>query len=107
MMNKHVDYFEAIIQIRPYAEEVESWIEKQIKKRNDVTISKRLLVRGGLDLYISSQRFARSLGPKLKKVFKGEVKITKKLFSVNRMTSKRIYRATVLLRLKEKEPKND
>lgn len=106
MMNKHIDYFEAILQLRPYSKEVENWIEKQVKKRKDVVISKKLFVQGGLDIYMSSQRFARTLGPKLKKVFKGEVKITKKLYSVNKITSKKIYRGTVLFRLKQTDVKN-
>ncbi len=94
-------YFEAIIQLRPYDDKVYEYIEKAIEKRKGVFISRIDQLKTGIDIYISSQRFARSLGAKLKKQFKGELKNTKKLFTLDRMTSKKVYRATVLFRLKE------
>ncbi len=106
-MEKHKNYFEATIQLRPYKIEVDSWIEKQINKREDVFISRKVKVKGGIDIYLSSQRFARALGNKLKKAFKGELKMSRTLFTQNRMTSKRVYRVTVLFRLKEEENFND
>ena len=51
-----------------------------------------------MDLYLDSMKLAVQIARKLKKVFKGELKITTKLFSVSRETSKRINRVTVLFR---------
>lgn len=101
-------YYEGVIQLRPSDPEVIHFIENQIRKRKGVVfISKVVKQKTGVDLYISSQRFARNLGEKLKKSFKGELKITSTIFSKNRITSREIFRATVLFRLAPKENKED
>lgn len=94
----HKDYFEAIIQIRPRDVEILSFINNQIKKRGNVFISKIVDKKEGVDLYISDQRFARSIGKKLKESFKGELKTSRKLHSRNMIKSKNIYRVTVCFR---------
>ncbi|HLC22500.1 MAG TPA: NMD3-related protein [Candidatus Nanoarchaeia archaeon] len=98
-------YFEAVIQLRPYNNEVYLFIEHEIKSRKGVFISKIEELKTGIDIYISSQRFARStLGPKLKRKFKdGELKITRKMHTQDRMTSKKLYRATILFRMPKDE----
>jgi nonsense-mediated mRNA decay protein 3 len=107
-MNKEVysknQYFEAVIQLRPFDEEVMRFIENQVKKRKDVFISKVEKLKTGVNLYISSQRFARSLGQKMKKSFKGELKITKTLHTRDKLRSKDLYRATILFRLDQTKP---
>ncbi len=95
------NYFEAIIQLRPYNDDVFSFIEEAISKREGVFIFKIVQLKTGIDIYMSSQRLARSLGAKLKKKFKGELKVTRKLHTVSRMNSRKLYRATVLFRMKE------
>lgn len=105
-MMKHDNYFEATLQLRPYNKEIDSWIEKQVNKREDVWIAKKVKVQGGIDIYLSSQRFTRALGNKLKRSFKGELKMSRKLFTQSRLTSKRVYRVTVLFRLKKEEENN-
>lgn len=92
-------YFEAVIQLRPFDKEVIQFIENQIKKRDGVFISKVEKVKTGINLYISSQKFARTLGKRLKKSFKGELKITKTLHTRDKLKSKDLYRGTVLFRL--------
>ncbi len=94
-------YYEAIIQLRPATEELLNFVERQVAKRKDVWISKIVEHKTGIDLYISSRKFARALGMKLKRSFKGELKITKSLYGVDRQTSKRIWRVTVLFRLRK------
>jgi len=91
-------YYEAIIQIRPQREEVIAFALANIAKRKDVFISKTIKLKTGIDIYISSQRFARALGVQLKRRFRGEVKITRRLYGVSRETSKTLYRVTVLFR---------
>ena len=98
---RYPSYYEAIIQLRPFDEEVLNFINKQISERKDVFISKIEKLKTGVDLYLSSQRFAIALGKKLKKSFGGEIKITRKLHTVSKKTGKRVYRVTVLFR-KEK-----
>ena len=94
-------YFEAIIQLRPYDDKVFDYIENAIHKRKGVFISRIDELKTGIDIYVSSQKFARALGAKLKRQFKGELKVTKKLHTEDRLTSKKLYRATVLFRLKK------
>ncbi|MBI4447972.1 hypothetical protein HY643_03250 [Candidatus Woesearchaeota archaeon] len=96
-------YFEAIIQLRPFDEEVFRFIEKQIMAKGKVTIAKIVEQKTGIDIYISSRKFAKALGKKFKQTFKGEVKMSPKLFSRDKLTSKDLYRLTVLLRLKPKD----
>ena len=100
--SRHPEYYEAILQIRPAKDSVLDFIREQIKKKDNVHISKVIDQKTGVDIYLDNQRYTRTvLGPQLKKRFKGELKISKTLFGRNKMTSKLIYRATVLFRLKE------
>src|SRR3989344_2668688 len=92
-------YFEGILQLRPLNKEILDYVKKQIDKSNCL-ISKEFNLKYGTDLYLTSQRFTVSLGRKLKRVFKGEVKISRSLFTTSRFTSKKVYRVTVLFRLK-------
>jgi len=96
------DYFEAILQIRPKNKEVLDFIKKQVEKRENDWIAKQEELKYGVDLYISTRKFAIVLGRKLKKSFDGELKVSKKLFKVSRQTSKKVYRVTVLFRVKTK-----
>ncbi|MBL7054224.1 hypothetical protein ISS05_00535 [Candidatus Woesearchaeota archaeon] len=94
----HKDYFEGILQLRDPNEEVFEFIQNQIEKRSDVFITKALKVNNGIDLYITSQKYLQALGKKLKKHFKGELKISSKLHTKSRQTSKNLYRVSVLFR---------
>lgn len=94
----HSNYYEAIIQLRPLKQSILDFIITDIKKRDDVKITKIEKLKTGIDLYLTSQRFARALGKKLKKSFKGELKTSRSLHSTDRNTSKKLYRVTVLFR---------
>ena len=97
--NKRPDYYEAIIQIRPYSEEVLDFINELMRGRPDVFVSKAIRLKTGVDLYFSSQRYARNtLGPQLRKKFGGELTVTRTIFGRNHMSSRVIYRATILFR---------
>lgn len=95
----NLSYFEAIIQLRPYNTEVLNFVKKKIEKRENVEISKEVKLKTGIDLYLTSQRFARALGKKLKKTFKGKLVLTRKLHTISKKTGKPLYRVTVLFRL--------
>ena len=92
-------YYEAVLQLRNPNKEAVHCIENAINKRKDVFIAKKVKVTNGIDFYISSQRFTKSLGKLLKKSFKGELKESRKLFGFDRQKSKQIYRGTVLFKL--------
>ena len=95
------DYYEAIIQLRPKSKAVLDFIRKLVKDRDGVLIAKEVFIKTGVDIYITSQKYARSIGKKLKDNFNGDLKITKTLHTKDRLTSRTIYRGTVLFRLKE------
>ena len=97
--DKHKDYFQAILQLRPDDEKVVNFVLKQIKERKNVSISKQINLKTGLDLYISDQKFTRSLGKKLKKIFKGKLILSRKLHTRDKQTSRNVYRVTVCFRL--------
>lgn len=100
---RHAEYYEAIIQLRPATKELVSFVMNRIKERPSVTISKVKEFDYGIDIYVSSQSYARAIGKKLKHAFKGDLKVTRTLHTTDRMTSKLVYRGTILFRLKPKE----
>ena len=57
-----------------------------------------------MDFYLSSNSFAIALGRALYDKFGGELKISKKLFSQHKSTSKLLYRMTVLFRMAQFSP---
>lgn len=91
-------YFEGTLQLRNPSEEIFSMVLNQINHDAHVWIAKEEFHREGVDLYLSSNKFLLQLGKKLKKSFKGKVVISRRLFTQNKMTSKFVYRMTVLFR---------
>ena len=92
------DYFQGILQLRDINDEILGFVHNQIKKRGDVAVTRTVKLADGLDLYITSQRFIRVLGKKLKDSFGGELKISSKLHTRNRQ-GKDLYRVNALFRL--------
>lgn len=91
------DYYQGILQLRDVDEEALNFVRNQIKKREDVAISKIVKFPNGMDFYITSQKFIRILGKKLKESFGGELKISSKLHTRSRH-GKDLYRVNVLFR---------
>lgn len=97
--NSASNYYEAILQLRPYDKKVMDYIENQIMKNPNMFVSKAEELKSGIDLYFTDQKLTLALARKLKHVFKGEIKISKKLHTLERTNSKRVYRVTILFRL--------
>jgi len=97
--DKHAKYYEGILQLRNPSKELIKYVYKRIDKDNQAWVSQEKKVRGGIDLYLSSQKYLRQLGKKLQERFPGVLKTSRKLFTVQRGTGKRLYRVTVLFRL--------
>src|SRR3989344_799507 len=95
--------FEAKLQLRPNNKEVLDFVYAQIENRNDCLIAKEEKLKTGIDLYLTSQKFTQILGRRLKKKFGGIMILSRSLYGVNRMTSKKVYRVTVLFRLEKKD----
>ncbi len=92
-------YYEGILQLRNPSKEVIKKLKELAKAKKDAYIAKEEKVRGGVDFYLSSWRYLIELGNKLRKKYGGEIKISRKLWGVNKQTSKRVYRVVFLLRL--------
>ncbi len=60
-------------------------------------ITKSEKFSNGVDLYMTSQKFIRSLGKKLKDNFGGELKVSSKLYTQNKQ-GKELHRVNVLFR---------
>lgn len=97
-MLPRANYYQGILQLRDVNEEIISFVRNQLKKRGDVFITKTVKNPNGVDLYITSQKFIRILGKKLKDSFGGELKISSKLHTRNKQ-GKELYRVNVLFRL--------
>ena len=97
----HNNYYEATLQIRPFNQKVLQYVVNEVEKRKDVFIAKTEELKTGVDIFLSSQRFTRTLGKKLKDRFEGALTISKKINRRDRQTGGILYRATVLFRLKQ------
>ncbi len=92
-------YFEAILQLRPARQDVIDFILHAIEANKKVWISKTVDHKTGIDLYLSSNIFAKYIGQKLKKRFKGTLHYSSTVHTTDKMTSKQLFRVTVLYRL--------
>ena len=91
------NYYQGILQLRDVNEDVVDFVYTQVKKRNDVAISKTVKLPNGFDFYMTSQKFLRALGKKLKESFGGEMKMSARLHT--KKNGKDLYRVNVLFRL--------
>ena len=102
---KHALYFEAIIQLRPLNKELVNLIRRDAEK-NKVVISKELTEAYGTDIYLSSKKFAMAIAKRFKKRFHAQIRVTKKVHTIDRQTSKELSRLTILIKLRESTDKH-
>ena len=91
------NYYEGILQLRDINDEIMNFVHNQIKKRGNVYVTKTVKFSNGIDLYMSSQKFIRILGKKLKQNFGGELKISSRLHT--RRHGKDLYRVNLFFKL--------
>jgi len=92
------DYYQGVLQLRDVTSEIIEFVRRQVNKRDDVIITKTVKYSNGLDFYLTSQQFIRSIGKKLKENFGGELKVTSKLHTRNRQGHD-LYRVNALFKL--------
>ena len=97
-MINNKDYFEGILQLRNTGDVVVEFTVKEIKKNENTYIAKIKKVTNGVDIYISPQKFLRSLGNKLQNRFGGQLIVSTKLHTKNRVTSREVHRVNMLFR---------
>lgn len=93
------DYFEGILQIREGNQEIITWVHNKIKTDGKARIAKEKKVTNGIDLYLSDQHYLQNLGRKLKEKFSGILKISMRQHTTDKMTSRLVYRVTVLFKV--------
>ncbi|MBI2574285.1 hypothetical protein HYV82_00170, partial [Candidatus Woesearchaeota archaeon] len=93
-------YYESVLQLRSLREDIAAFVESEISRSRSkgVFVSSRERVKDGIDYYLSSNKFAVGLGRKLRKRFSGYLKVSRRIFSRDRQTSRDLYRITVLYR---------
>ncbi len=99
---KGTKYFEGILQLRNPTKEVIQFVKNDVAKQPEergIFINKEEKIDTGLDLYITSKNYIRSIGKKLQSRFGGQLIESAKLFTKDRQTSKNVYRVNVLFRL--------
>ena len=99
-MEQHIpDYFEGILQIRDGSKELLTWVHNRIITDGRARVAKEKKVTNGIDLYLSDQHYLQNLGRKIKERFTGILKVSKRLHTTDKMTSKHLYRVTVLFKV--------
>ena len=101
MIYSNDNYYEAKIQIRPCNEEVIDFFRRLIENNSNILIAKETRIKTGIDFLVTSQKEAQKISKQLKKKFGGKITLSRKLFTVHRMTSKRVWRLTVCFRLEK------
>ena len=87
--------YQGILQIRPNDKNVLDYVYDEIKKNGNVFITKEIVKKFGVDLYLTNKFFLIQLGKKLKQKFPGTVARSRSLYGVNRLNSKLVYRTRV------------
>ena len=95
--------YQGILQLRPINEKVLNYVYNEIKKAGNVFITKEIVKKFGIDLYLTNKFFLIQLGRRLKQRFPGKVTQSRSLYGVNRMNSRLVYRTTICFRLEETE----
>ena len=95
---KPSSYFEGTLQLRNVNDEVIDFAVSEIEN-SGVNIAKAKKLENGIDLYVSRQRFLRTLAVRLQKRFGGQIIVSRKLHTRSSLTSRDLYRVNVLFRL--------
>ncbi len=96
---KQAGYYEGILQLRNPSQELMAYVKNRIDRDKRTLITKEEWTKHGVDLYLTSQRYLLSLGKDVKKRFGGVLRVSRKLYTVSSISSKSVYRVTVLFRM--------
>jgi NMD protein affecting ribosome stability and mRNA decay len=92
------DYYEGILQLRgKFTDDVLNWIDEEIGRSKDKMVFYRLKqVKGGVDVYLGSQRFLKRLAGKLSK--KHKIRLVESFKQVTQIEGREIRRRIILAR---------
>jgi len=88
------DYFEGALQLRKIDDTILDFVDKYLKKKN-VFISNEKKQKNGLDFNITDKNKVQEVGHLLQKKFGGILKISPRLHTRDKQTSKDVYRVNV------------
>lgn len=100
MKLSRTDYYQGILQLREVNNEIIDFAYAQIQKRDNVAVTRIVKYPNGIDMYITSQKFIRILGKKMKEIFGGELKTSSQLHTRSKH-GKDLFRVNVLFRLQK------
>ena len=90
-------YFEAILQLREFNKDQFNDIVNFIEN-NECSIARHVEQKGGVDLYLESQKFTQQLGRWIKGKYSCHLTSTRKLHTRDTKANKNLYRVTVCVR---------
>ncbi len=102
---KNTPYFEGILQLRNTAyrqfRDVVTFIQEEALGKQDkgIFITRQEDVPGGVDFYITSQKYIQQVAQLVLSKFGGTLKVNPQIFTRDRQTSKDVYRINVLVKL--------
>ena len=90
-------YFEGILQVRNAPDDVYAFIRKKldIEKGKGALATNERRVQNGVDVYLTKQGFLKKIGVLLHKKFGGVLKTSVRIFTLDKQTSKDVYRLNV------------
>ena len=94
---QHEKYFEATLQLRFIDQQIVQFVTDDIEKHG-IKVSKEKSLQYGIDISVDSRKYAQQLGKLLQQTFGGMLKVTARLFTRDRQSSKEVYRITVLFK---------
>ena len=102
------DYFEGILQIRNFNDEVKAYVKKLLEsdKNKEIYINKKVEKKESADYYFVDKRKIPYVANKIIRNFGGFVDFNAQLFSYNKQTSKDIHRVNALLQIPRFEKKD-
>ena len=93
-----IGYHEGFLQLRNPTHKLLEYLRNKAT-RDHQEIVKQRKVEGGHDFYYKSRRYLLDTGQKLKRIFPGRLRVTRRLMTRDFMTAKNIYRMTVLFKM--------
>ncbi len=95
-------YYEGTLQLRNVTPELLQFVRDDIAKhaKEGVHVTKETGKGRNRDFQLTSTKYMRQLGKRLKARFNGELKESVKLFTRDKQTSKEVYRTNVLFRMR-------
>ena len=93
------EYFECVLQVRNLTPQIHNYLLKQMDRKQGMFIAKEVAVGNDKDYYLPSNRIAVVLAKKMITAFGGTMSASERLFGLDRLTSKQLFRTNVLVEL--------